>query len=115
MAARGLAGLGAAADRAAGRRALPAARSFAAARPARERGRLIAAGGPYPYAQDNAIFGNYGGTLPSERPGYYREFTVKIPGASTRGTLRVVTGSGGEDYYTADHYASFEWIACARR
>ena len=77
--------------------------------------RLIAAGGPYPYAQDNTIFGNYGGTLPGERRGYYREFTVRTPGASTRGALRVVTGSAGEDYYTADHYASFDWIACARR
>ena len=77
--------------------------------------RLIAAGGPYPYAQDNMIFGNYGGTLPRERRGYYREFTVRTPGASTRGTLRVVVGSGGEDYYTADHYASFDWIACAHR
>lgn len=77
--------------------------------------RLIAAGGPYPYAQDNTTFGNYGGALPSERRGYYREFTVRTPGAGTRGTLRVVTGSGGEDYYTADHYASFDWIACARR
>lgn len=77
--------------------------------------RLIGAGGPYPYAQDNTIFGNYGGTLPSERRGYYREFTVQTPGASSRGTLRVVTGSGGEDYYTADHYGSFDWIACASR
>lgn len=77
--------------------------------------RLIAAGGPYPYAQDNTIFGNYSGTLPRERRDYYREFTVRTPGASTRGTLRVVTGSGGEDYYTADHYATFDWIACADR
>ena len=115
MAAPGLAGLGAAADRVAGRRAFPATRSFGAARPDRERGRLIAAGGPYPYAQDNTIFGNYGGTLPREPRGYYREFTVQTPGARTRGTLRVVTGSGGEDYYTADHYDSFDWIACGRR
>jgi len=85
-------------------------------RPARPAtGRLIAARGPYPYAQGNTIFGNYGGTLPHEPRGYYREFTVQTPGASTRGTLRVVTGSGGEDYYTADHHDSFDWIACARR
>jgi ribonuclease T1 len=77
--------------------------------------RLIAHGGPYPYAQDNTVFGNYGGTLPRERYGYYREFTVRTPGASSRGTLRVVTGSGGEDYYTPDHYATFDWIACANR
>jgi ribonuclease T1 len=76
--------------------------------------RLIAAGGPYPYAQDNTIFGNYGGTLPRERYGYYREFTVQTPGAESRGVRRVVIGSGGEDYYTSDHYATFAWIACAR-
>jgi ribonuclease T1 len=76
--------------------------------------RLIAAGGPYPYAHDNTIFGNYGGTLPRERYGYYREFTVQTPGDESRGARRVVIGSGGEDYYTSDHYATFDWIACAR-
>ena len=85
-------------------------------RPARPgAGRLIAAGGPYPYAQSNTIIGNYNGTLSHEPRGYYRESTVQTPGASTRGTLRVVTGSCGDDYYTADHYDSFDWIACARR
>ena len=76
--------------------------------------RLIAVGGLYPYAQDNTIFGNYGGTLPRERYGYYREFTVQTPGTESRGVRRVVIGSGGEDYYTSDHYATFEWIACGR-
>jgi ribonuclease T1 len=76
--------------------------------------RLIAAGGPYPYAQDNTIFGNYGGVLRRERYGYYREFTVRTPWTGGRGRRRVIAGSGGEDYYTADHYTSFEWIACPR-
>lgn len=76
--------------------------------------RLIAAGGPYPYSHDNTIFGNYGGALPRERYGYYREFTVETPGIENRGAQRVVTGSGGEDYYTSDHYTTFAWIACAR-
>ncbi len=75
--------------------------------------RLIAAGGPYPYAADNTVYGNYSGTLPHERRGYYHEFTVVTPGSTTRGARRVVTGAGGEDYYTSDHYASFDWIACA--
>jgi len=22
------------------------------------------------------------------------------------------TGSGGQDYYTPDHYLTFDWIAC---
>ncbi len=74
--------------------------------------RLIAAGGPYPYTQDDSIYGNDSGVLPHERYGYYREFTVKTPGARSRGARRVITGASGEDYYTADHYASFDWISC---
>lgn len=74
--------------------------------------RLIAAGGPFPYAEDDTVYGNYSGALPHERRGYYREFTVVTPGSATRGARRVVTGAGGEDYYTADHYTTFEWIAC---
>lgn len=75
--------------------------------------RLIAAGGPYPYTADNTVYGNYNGALPRERYGYYHEFTVVTPGSTTRGARRVVTGAGGEDYYTSDHYSSFDWIACA--
>ncbi len=75
--------------------------------------RLIAAGGPYPYAQDDSVYGNYNGDLPRESYGYYREFTVATPQSATRGARRVVTGEGGEDYYTADHYSRFAWIACA--
>jgi ribonuclease T1 len=74
--------------------------------------RLIAAGGPYPYRADNTVYGNYSGALPRERYGYYHEFTVVTPDSATRGARRVVTGAGGEDYYTADHYVSFDWIAC---
>jgi len=75
--------------------------------------RLIAADGPFPYAQDDTVFGNYAKTLPRERYGYYREFTVPAPGAGTRGTRRIVTGSAGDDYYSPDHYATFDWISCA--
>lgn len=75
--------------------------------------RLIASGGPYPYTEDNTVYGNYSGALPRERYGYYHEFTVVTPGSATRGARRVVIGVGGEDYYTADHYATFDWIACA--
>ena len=75
--------------------------------------RLIAAGGPYPYREDDTVYGNYSGALPRERYGYYHEFTVVTPGSATRGARRVVTGAEGEDYYTPDHYLSFDWIACA--
>jgi ribonuclease T1 len=74
--------------------------------------RLIAAGGPYPYTEDGTVFGNYQRLLPGERHGYYREYTVAAAKARSRGPRRVVTGSGGQDYYSPDHYESFDWIAC---
>ena len=74
----------------------------------------IKQGGPFPYDKDGAVFGNYERLLPKQKRGYYREFTVKTPGARNRGARRIVTG--GEtgvprDYfYTDDHYASFRRI-----
>lgn len=72
---------------------------------------LIAQGGPYPYSQDGVVFQNREGVLPSQSSGYYHEYTVKTPGDSTRGARRVVTGQRSqEDYYTSDHYATFNLI-----
>jgi ribonuclease T1 len=71
---------------------------------------LIAAGGPFPYAQDAAVFANREGQLPRRERGYYREYTVKTPGARDRGARRIVGGVGGEYYYTDDHYRSFRRI-----
>jgi ribonuclease T1 len=72
---------------------------------------LIEQGGPYPYSQDGSVFQNREGILPSQSTGYYHEYTVKTPGSSTRGARRIVTGEEyQEDYYTADHYASFDLI-----
>ena len=71
---------------------------------------LIARGGPYPYGQDNAVFGNFERILPRKASGYYREFTVPTPGVTSRGARRIVTGATGEKYYTADHYESFKFI-----
>jgi ribonuclease T1 len=72
----------------------------------------IAAGGPYPYDEDGTVFGNYQRLLPREPDDYYHEFTVAAVGERTRGPRRVVTGAGGQDYYTPDHYTSFDWISC---
>ncbi|MER6157743.1 ribonuclease domain-containing protein [Streptomyces sp. NPDC001868] len=72
---------------------------------------LIAQGGPYPYSQDGSVFQNRERILPSRSTGYYHEYTVKTPGSSTRGARRIVTGQANEeDYYTADHYASFDLV-----
>ena len=71
---------------------------------------LIKAGGPFPYAQDGTVFGNREGQLPQRNRGYYREYTVKTPGAKDRGARRIVSGVPGEYYYTDDHYKTFRRI-----
>jgi ribonuclease T1 len=71
---------------------------------------LIDSGGPFPYDQDGATFGNREGLLPDESPGYYREYTVETPGSDDRGARRIIGGDGDELYWTADHYASFARI-----
>ncbi|MGW0944078.1 ribonuclease domain-containing protein [Streptomyces sp. NPDC002623] len=68
---------------------------------------LIAAGGPFPYAQDDAVFSNFERRLPTRPHGYYREYTVQTPSAQDRGARRIVTGRGREVYYTEDHYTTF--------
>ena len=77
---------------------------------ARQTLQLIKAGGPFPYQQDGKTFGNREGLLPKRERGYYLEFTVKTPGARDRGARRLVSGRGGEFYYTSDHYRSFRRI-----
>lgn len=71
---------------------------------------LIDQGGPYPYPQDGGVFQNREGLLPQQSTGYYHEYTVKTPGSPTRGARRIVTGNTQQDYYTADHYASFDLV-----
>ncbi|MFC7303116.1 ribonuclease domain-containing protein [Streptomyces monticola] len=72
---------------------------------------LIEAGGPYPYPQDGTVFQNREGLLPQQSSDYYHEYTVETPGSDDRGARRIVTGeSDQEDYYTADHYESFDLV-----
>ncbi|ELS57715.1 ribonuclease domain-containing protein [Streptomyces viridochromogenes] len=72
---------------------------------------LIEQGGPFPYDQDGTVFQNREGILPGQSSGYYHEYTVITPGSSTRGARRIVTGEEHqEDYYTADHYRSFDLV-----
>ena len=71
---------------------------------------LIKAGGPFPYAKDGSTFSNREGLLPKRNRGYYREYTVKTPGAKDRGARRIVAGVSGEYYYTDDHYRTFKRI-----
>jgi len=71
---------------------------------------LIRKGGPFPFLRDGVVFGNFEKRLPARARGYYREYTVRTPGARDRGARRIVAGKGGELYYTDDHYNSFRRI-----
>ncbi|MBP3979202.1 MULTISPECIES: ribonuclease domain-containing protein [unclassified Acidovorax] len=75
---------------------------------------LIHDGGPFPYDKDGTVFGNRERILPAQQRGYYREYTVKTPGARNRGARRIVCGGKSRVpdacYYTSDHYASFRKI-----
>ena len=71
---------------------------------------LVRRGGPFPYERDGVAFGNFERLLPQRERGYYREYTVTTPGLRHRGARRIVSGRGGELYYTDDHYRSFRRI-----
>ena len=71
---------------------------------------LIRKGGPFPYQKDGSVFGNREQSLPRRERGYYREYTVRTPGARDRGARRIVAGRDGELYYTDDHYRTFRRI-----
>ncbi len=72
---------------------------------------LIAKGGPFPYPKDGTVFDNREGVLPSQSTDYYHEYTVVTPGSPDRGARRIVTGEKQkEDYYTADHYKTFDLV-----
>ena len=83
-------------------------------REARDTLARIASGGPYRYDRDGVVFGNFERLLPPQPRGYYHEFTVPTPGASTRGARRIVCGGNvrslTECYYSDDHYRSFRRI-----
>src|SRR5690606_38878158 len=89
----------------------PASRGYPAWLPAEARDTLalIERGGPFPHRQDGAIFQNRERLLPAQPRGYYREYTVRTPGARDRGARRIVSGGRppAEFFYTDDHYRSF--------
>ena len=77
--------------------------------------RLIHTGGPFPFAKDGVVFGNFERVLPRHERGFYREYTVPTPGSHNRGARRIVCGGQRATepdacYYTADHYTSFNRI-----
>ena len=77
---------------------------------------LIEQGGPFPHRQDGTVFQNRERLLPQRPQGYYREYTVRTPGARDRGARRIVAGGDPPTvfYYTDDHYRSFREIEVPR-
>ena len=79
---------------------------------------LVRKGGPFHFRKDGSTFGNREGHLPRRPRGYYTEYTVRTPWERDRGARRIVAGkgesgdpaTGGEYYYTDDHYNSFRRV-----
>ena len=75
---------------------------------------LIRKGGPFAYDRDGVVFGNREHLLPDKPKGYYHEYTVRTPGAATRGARRIICGGPPTTpvacFYTSDHYRSFKRI-----
>ena len=65
------------------------------------------AAGTLPHRRDGIVFSNREQRLPDRPHGYYREYTVAMPGAPDRGPRRLVLGQRSEMYYSEDHYATF--------
>ena len=75
----------------------------------------IRQGGPFNSDKDGSVFGNRERILPRQARGYYREYTVRTPGARNRGARRIVCGglqpqTPDACFYTGDHYNSFQQI-----
>jgi hypothetical protein len=67
----------------------------------------IRTGGSFPHSRDGTVFGNREGRLPAQPYGYYTEYVHPTPGVRGPGPQRVVTGAGGDLWYTPDHYNTF--------
>jgi len=59
----------------------------------RETLRAIKQAGRSPTPRDGVVFGNYERVLPKHPRGYYREYTVKTPGARNRGARASCAGN----------------------
>lgn len=81
---------------------------------------------PLPYSQDGVVNLNKEGQMPQAPKGFYREYTLIVPGRKTgdgaepiviggktimsgtmqsaRGPERIIIGGGEKIYYTPDHY-----------
>jgi ribonuclease T1 len=70
--------------------------------------RIQAGGKLRQFRNDGTTFQNRERRLPRQPSGYYREWVHPTRGLAGPGPQRIVTGNGGEFYYTPDHYETFE-------
>ncbi|MGE0607781.1 MAG: ribonuclease domain-containing protein [Pirellulales bacterium] len=70
----------------------------------------IAEGKHLRFANDGSTFQNREGRLPRKPAGYYQEWVHPTEEQGGPGPQRIVTGKGGEMFYTHDHYRSFRKI-----
>jgi guanyl-specific ribonuclease Sa len=97
----------------------------------------IAACKPLPFAHDGITNTNTEGGMPPQPAGYYKEYTLMVPGRNTgdgpvpvviggktymtgnmlsaRGPERLLIGGGRDIYYTPDHYKSFINLTIVRQ
>jgi guanyl-specific ribonuclease Sa len=64
-------------------------------------------GEAYPHRNDGSVFYNKEQLLPQASEGYYHEYVHPTPGVLGPGAQRIVTGTGGEMWYSPDHYKTF--------
>lgn len=96
----------------------------------------IAACKPLPYSHDGIVNTNTEGGMPQAPAGFYKEYTLMVPGRNTgdgpepvilggqtymsgpvlsaRGPERIIIGGGKEIYYTMDHYKTFVHLVIVR-
>jgi uncharacterized protein RhaS with RHS repeats len=67
----------------------------------------INSGERFPHRNDGSVFKNNEKLLPQKAEGYYKEFVQPTPGIKDPGPQLIITGTGGEMYYTPDHYRTF--------
>lgn len=72
----------------------------------------IRTGGPFPHPKkDGKEFKNHSRRLPEKGPGYYKEYVVPSADAHLQNDRRIITGVGGELYYTENRYKTFRPIS----
>lgn len=91
---------------------------------------------PLPYDNDGVVHTDPHNGLPRRPAGYYKEYTLIVPGRNTgdrpepvviggstymtgpvlshRGPERLMIGDGREVYYTPDHYSTFVYLSIVR-